>query len=46
VPDAERPVFLSEVIAKIQPHLNQWRKDAIAEIRARLSAALRISNAG
>lgn len=44
LPDADRPVFLREVIAKIQPHLNQWRKDAIAEIRALLSAALRIPN--
>lgn len=43
--DADRPVFLRELIAKVQPHLNQWRKDAIAEIRESLTAALGISNA-
>jgi hypothetical protein len=46
LPDSDRPVFLREVIAKIQPHLSQWRKDAIAEIRGLLAAALRIPNAG
>jgi hypothetical protein len=46
VPDAVRPVFLKEVIAKVQPNLNRWRKDAIAEIRASLSSALGIPNAG
>ena len=44
--DADRPVFLRELIAKVQPSLNQWRKDAIAEIRELLSAALKIPNAG
>jgi hypothetical protein len=44
--DADRPVFLREVIAKILPHSTQWRKDAIAEIRESLSAALGIPNAG
>jgi len=46
VPDADRAVFLKEVIARVQPQSDQWRKDAIAEIRALLSAALRIPNAG
>jgi thiol-disulfide isomerase/thioredoxin len=46
VPDAHKAVFLKEVIARIQPNLNQWRKDAIAEIRELLSTALGIPNAG
>jgi hypothetical protein len=39
VPDADRQAFLREVIARIRPHSNQWRKDAIAEIRQLLSNA-------
>jgi hypothetical protein len=46
LPDAERQVFLREVIAKIRPHADQWRKDAIREIRELLSTALKIPNAG
>jgi hypothetical protein len=46
LPDAEKQVFLREVIAKIRPHADQWRKDAIAEIRGFLAAALKIPNAG
>jgi hypothetical protein len=46
VPDADRQAFLREVIARIRPHSNQWRKDAIAEIRELFSAALKIPNAG
>jgi hypothetical protein len=46
LPDAERQVFLKEVIARIEPHTNQWRKDAIHEIRELLSAALKIPSAG
>jgi hypothetical protein len=44
--DADRPVFLREVIARIRPHTDQWRRDAISEIRQLLSEALKISNAG
>jgi len=44
--EADRIVFLREVIARIEPHSTQWRKDAIAEIRESLSAALGIPNAG
>jgi hypothetical protein len=44
--DADRPAFLREIIARIQPHRDQWRRDAIREIRELLSAALRIPNAG
>jgi hypothetical protein len=46
LPDADRQVFLREVIARIQPHSDQWRKDAIQEIRELLSTALKIPNAG
>lgn len=45
VSDADRQNFLREVIARIRPHSDQWRKDAIAEIRELLSAALNIPNA-
>ncbi len=33
LPDVERQVFLRAVIVKIQPLSDQWRKDAIKEIR-------------
>jgi len=46
LPDAERQVFLREVVSRIQPHSNQWRKDAIQEIRELLATALKIPNAG
>src|SRR5580658_463948 len=46
LPDADRQAFLREVIARIQPHSDQWRKDAIQEIRELLAAALKIPNAG
>jgi hypothetical protein len=46
LPDGERQVFLRELIAKIRPYSDQWRIDAIKEIRALLSAALKIPNAG
>ncbi len=42
LPDGERQVFLRELIARVRPHSNQWRKDAIKEIREILSAALKI----
>jgi len=46
LPDDDRQKFLREVIAEVQPHLDQWRKDAIKEIRELLSVALGIPNAG
>jgi hypothetical protein len=46
LPDADRQVFLRELIARIRPSSDQWRKDAIGEIRELLSAALKIPNAG
>lgn len=46
LPDGERQVFLREVIARIRPHTDQWRKDAIGEIRELIATALSIPNAG
>jgi len=46
LPDADRQGFLREVIARIQPHSDQWRKDAIQELRELLATALKIPNAG
>jgi hypothetical protein len=46
LPDGERQVFLRELIAKIRPYTDQWRKDAIKEIRELLSAAQKTPNAG
>jgi hypothetical protein len=46
LPDADRQGFLREVIARIQPHADQWRKDAIQELRELLATALKIPNAG
>jgi hypothetical protein len=43
LPEADRQVFLREVIAKIQPRAHDWQRDAIKEIRELLSTALRLS---
>ena len=40
LPEADRQAFLKELIPRIQPRSNQWRKDAIGEIRQLLSSAL------
>lgn len=45
LPDAEKQPFLREVIALIRPHGDQWRKDAIREIREILAGALKIPHA-
>jgi hypothetical protein len=42
VPEAERQAFLREVIARIQPRSNQWRKEAVREMRQLLGATLHI----
>ncbi len=42
---AERQAFLEEVISRIEPFKDQWRKDAIQEIRELLSNALDLPNA-
>jgi hypothetical protein len=44
VPDAARPAFVQELIAKIAPRFPAWRKESIQEIRALLSTALHIPN--
>ena len=43
--DPERQLFLEEVISRIEPYADQWRRDAVKEIREILSAALHTSNA-
>ena len=40
VPDASRPAFVQELIAKITPRFGAWRKEAIREMRTLLSTAL------
>ena len=40
--DPQRQQFLDEVIARIQPYTDQWRRDAIKEIRQLLASALHI----
>jgi hypothetical protein len=42
--DADRQRFIEEVISRIEPFTDQWRKDAVKEIRHLLSTALNISN--
>jgi hypothetical protein len=43
-PDRQR--FLDEVIARIEPFGDQWRKDTVVELRQLLAAALRLPKAG
>ena len=45
LPDPERQEFLREVIARIQPYSDQWRADAIKEMRRLLSKALNLTDA-
>jgi len=40
LPEADREAFLQELIPRLQPRSDQWRKDAIQEMRQLLSAAL------
>jgi hypothetical protein len=46
LPDPDRQALLQEVIARVRPFGDQWRRDAIQEIRRLLSDALSIPNAG
>ena len=46
LPDADRQVLLKEVIARVHPVVDQWRRDAIKEIRELLAKTLSIPNAG
>lgn len=40
LPEADRQVFLKELIPRLQPRSDQWRKDAIQEMRGLLSVAM------
>lgn len=42
--DSDRQRFIEEVISRIEPWTDQWRRDAVKEIRHSLSTALNISN--
>lgn len=46
LPDTDRQALLQEVIARVRPVADQWRRDAIQEIRQLLANALSIPNAG
>jgi hypothetical protein len=43
LPDPERQLFLKEVISAIEPQSDDWRKDAVKEIRELLSTALKLA---
>lgn len=45
LPAAERQALLTELIALITPHSDQWRRDAIGEMRGLLADALNIPDA-
>jgi hypothetical protein len=45
LPDPERQAFLQEVISRIEPHVDQWRRDAVKEIRQLLATALHLPDA-
>ncbi len=45
LPDADRQALLQEVIARVRPFADQWRRDAIQEMRQLLANALSIPNA-
>lgn len=42
LPDADRQVFIRELIAAIQPRSDAWRRETIGEMRQLLSNALKI----
>ena len=44
LPDPERQAFLKEIISRVEPCIDDWRKDAVKEIRQLLSAALKLPN--
>jgi len=45
LPDPERQALLQEVISRIEPHVDQWRRDAVKEIRQLLATALHLPDA-
>jgi Thioredoxin len=46
LPDPDRQALLRELITRVRPFVDQWRLDAIKEIRQLLAKALSIPNAG
>jgi hypothetical protein len=43
IPDPQqKQAFLQDVISRIEPFTDQWRKDAVKEIRQLLSTALKL----
>jgi hypothetical protein len=46
LPEADRQVYLRELIARIQPRFPEWQKDSIKEMRQLLATALNIPNVG
>jgi hypothetical protein len=46
VPESARQMFVTKLIALLQPRTNQWRKDAIKEMRQLLSSALNLHVTG
>lgn len=44
-PEANKQAFIREVIARITPRFDDWRKESIKEMRALLSTALNIPDA-
>jgi hypothetical protein len=42
LPEADRQAFIKALIPRLQPRSNQWRKDAITEMRQLLSSALKL----
>jgi Thioredoxin len=46
LPDTDRQALLVEVVARVRPFTDQWRRDAIKEIRQLLAKVLSIPDAG
>ena len=46
LPDPDRQALLRELITRVRPFVDQWRLDAIKEIRQLLAKALSFPNAG
>ncbi|HLJ25503.1 MAG TPA: thioredoxin family protein [Candidatus Angelobacter sp.] len=46
LPDKDRQALLLELVARVRPFTDQWRRDAIQEISQLLANALSIPNAG
>jgi len=46
VPEAQKQIFLRELISRITPRFPDWRKESVKEMRALLSAALKLPNHG